>query len=112
MERVEQKPSGGRRLLVLGAGAGQLGLLAAARGRNLFVIAVDRDPRAPGFRYADRRAILSLEDDSALERLAQAERVDGVIAPAIDWTVATAARIAERVGLPYPLSTGAAAVSS
>jgi biotin carboxylase len=112
MGRVEQKPSGGRRLLVLGAGAGQLGLLAAARGRGLFVVAVDRDPRAPGFRFADRRAILSLEDDSALERLARAERVDGVIAAAVDWTVATAARIAERVGLPHPLSTDTAAVSS
>ena len=97
---------------MLGAGAGQLGLLAAARARGLFVIAVDRDPQAPGFRYAPRRAIVPLEDDSALERLAQAERVDGVIAPAIDWTVATAARIAERLGLPHPLSADAALVPS
>ena len=47
----------GKRLLVLGAGAAQLGLLAAARARELHVIAVDREPSAPGFRYADRRAI-------------------------------------------------------
>ncbi len=56
------------RLLVLGAGAGQLGLLAAARARGLFVIAVDRDPRAPGFRYADRRAIVSVEDEGRRAR--------------------------------------------
>ena len=77
--------SRGRRLLVLGAGPAQLGLLAAARARELHVIALDRDPSAPGFRYADRRAIVSTEDESGIERLASAERVDGLIAPGIDW---------------------------
>ena len=41
-----------KRLLVLGAGAAQLGLLEAAREHGLFTIAVDRDPSAPGFRFA------------------------------------------------------------
>jgi len=36
------------------------------------VIALDRDPSAPGFRYADRRAIVSTEDESGIERLASA----------------------------------------
>jgi len=100
------------RLLVLGAGPAQLGLLAAARARDLHVIAVDRDPSAPGFRYADRRAILSTEDESGIERLAGAERVDGIIAPGIDWPVAIAARVAERVGLPHPISAETAALST
>jgi biotin carboxylase len=94
----------GKRLLVLGAGPAQLGLLAAARARDLHVIAVDRDPSAPGFRYADRRAIVSTEDESGIERLAGAERVDGLIAPGIDWPVAIAARVAERLGLPHPIA--------
>ncbi len=92
-----------KRLLVLGAGPAQLGLLAAARRRGLFVIAVDRDPRAPGFDYADRRAILSSEDEPGIEQLARAERVDGLIAPGIDWPVAIAARVAARLGLSHPL---------
>jgi len=92
------------RLLVLGAGPQQLGLLAAARRRDLFVIAVDRDPTAPGFRYADRRAIISVEDEPAIERLADAERIDGVIAPGIDWAVAIAARVADRLGLAHPVT--------
>ena len=45
------------------------------------MIAVDREPSAPGFRYADRRAIVSTEDESGIERLAGAERIDGLIAP-------------------------------
>ena len=106
-ERVQ-----GRRLLVLGAGPAQLGLLAAARARELHVIAVDRDPSAPGFRYADRRAIVSTEDESGIERLAAAERVDGLIAPGIDWPVAIAARAAERLALPHPISPETATLST
>jgi biotin carboxylase len=100
------------RLLVLGAGAGQLGLLAAAHARGLFVIAVDRDPRAPGFRYADRRAIVSVEDEPVVERLAEAEGVDGVIAPGADWPVGAAARIAAKLGLPHPISPETAVLSA
>ena len=98
----------GRRLLVLGAGPAQLGLLGAAREQGLFVIALDRDPTAPGFRYADRRAIISTEDEQGIERLASAERVEGIIAPGIDWPVGIAARVAERMGLPHPIDAGVA----
>jgi biotin carboxylase len=98
----------GRRLLVLGAGPAQLGLLAAAREQGLFVIALDRDPTAPGFRYADRRAIISTEDEHGIERLAAAERVEGIIAPGIDWPVGIAARVAERRGLPHPIDAAVA----
>jgi biotin carboxylase len=76
------------------------------------VIAVDRDPSAPGFRYADRRAIVSTEDESGIERLASAERVDGLIAPGIDWPVAIAARVAERLALPHPVSPETATLST
>ena len=102
-----------KRLLVLGAGPAQLGLLEAARARGLHVIALDRDPSAPGFALADRRAIISTEDERGIARLAEAERVDGVIAPGIDWPVGIAARVAERVGVRHPISpaTGVLAVS-
>jgi len=93
------------RLLVLGAGPAQLGVLAAARAAELTVVAADRDPSAPGFRYADRRAIVSIEDEPAIERLARAEDVDGVIAPGTDHAVAIAARVAERLGVPHPLAS-------
>jgi biotin carboxylase len=99
------------RLLVLGAGPAQLGVLAAARGRELTVVAADRDPSAPGFRYADRRAIVSIEDETAIERLARAEQVDGVAAPGSDHAVALAARVALRLGLAHPLTPETASLS-
>jgi biotin carboxylase len=92
------------RLLVLGAGPAQLGLLEAARDRGVWLGVVDRDPAAPGFRFADRRCILSTEDEPAIERLVAALEIDGIISPGTDWPVAVAARVAERTGLPHPIS--------
>ncbi|HEY7017826.1 MAG TPA: hypothetical protein VH297_05105 [Gaiellaceae bacterium] len=88
------------RILVLGARG--TGLLAAARARGLFVIAVDRDPSAPGFRLAQRRAILPVDDDTVLDRLAEAERIDAVVGTG--QAVAAAARLAARFRLPHPIS--------
>jgi biotin carboxylase len=100
-----------RRLLVLGAGAGQLGLLEAAHERGVYVVAVDRNPAALGFRFADRRAIVSVEDENAVDRLAGAERVAGIIAPGIDFPVGLAARVAARHNLRHPLTPEVAQVA-
>lgn len=67
------------------------------------MIACDRDPEAIGFEFADRRAILSAEHEASITALAKAETVSGIIAPGIDWPVAIAARVAERLGLAHPL---------
>jgi biotin carboxylase len=94
----------GPRLLVLGAGPAQLGLIEAARANAIWTAVCDRDPAAPGFRLADRRCIVSIEDEPAIERLASALQIDGVIAPGSDWSVALAARVAEKLGLPHPIA--------
>jgi biotin carboxylase len=108
---VGGRPVSPKRLLVLGAGPAQLGLLRTARDLGLFVVACDRDPEAIGFRFADRRAIVSTEDEESIERLARAERVSGIVAPGIDWPVAIAARVAAQIGLPHPLAVETAAAS-
>jgi biotin carboxylase len=92
------------RLLVLGAGPAQLGLLESARAHGIWTAVCDRDPAAPGFELAGSRCIVSTEDEPAIERLAAALDLDGVISPGTDWPVAVAARIAQKLGLPHPLS--------
>ncbi len=106
---AEHRRSQPARLLVLGAGAAQLGLLEAAAARDLSVIAVDRDPLAPGFAFATERAVISSEDEQAVERLARARSVDGLISPGADWPVGIAARVAAHLGVPHPID-GATAV--
>jgi biotin carboxylase len=110
---VESDPrSGNPRLLVLGAGPAQLGLLEAARARGVWLAVVDRDPAAPGFRFADRRCILSTEDEPAIERLIGAMTIDGMIAPGTDWPVGVAARIAAHAGLSHPISPETAVLAT
>ena len=109
---MEGAPHSRQRLLVLGAGPAQIGLLRAARERDLFVIAVDRDPAAPGFAYADKRALVSTEDEPGIDRLARAENVDGIVSPGADWPVGVAARVTERLGLPHPIDGATAALAT
>jgi biotin carboxylase len=76
------------------------------------VIAVDRDPAAPGFPLAEERAVLSSEDEEGIDRLARARGVDGIVSPGADWPVGIAARIAGRIGLPHPIEARTAAVAT
>ena len=75
------------------------------------MIAVDRDASAPGFQLADRRALISSEDEPAIHRLAEAERIDGVLGGGSDATVGIAARVAHRLGLPHPLEPPVASLA-
>jgi len=100
------------RLLVLGAGPAQLGLLEAARAQSVWTAVCDRDATAPGFELAERRCLVSTEDEPAIERLAAALELDGVIAPGTDWPVAIAARIADKLGLPHPLAPATAVLAT
>jgi biotin carboxylase len=110
---VESDPrSGSPRLLVLGAGPAQLGLLEAAHARGVWLAVVDRDPAAPGFQLADRRCILSTEDEPAIDRLVSAMTIDGIISPGTDWPVGVAARIAAHAGLPHPITPETAVLAT
>jgi biotin carboxylase len=80
--------------------------------RGFFILSFARDPGAPGFRYTSRRAIVSTEDELNIERLADAERVDGIISPGSDWPVAVGARVAERLALPHPISPQTAVLAT
>lgn len=101
------------RLLVLGAGPAQLGLLEAARARaDVEVIAADSDPHAIGLALADERALVSSEDEEAIDRLARAREVAGLVSPGADWPVAIAARVAARLGLSHPIDARTALLAT
>jgi biotin carboxylase len=102
---VAEPPDRSRCLLVLGAGPAQLGLLESAQAHGIWTAVADRDPSAPGFLLAGRRCIIATDDEPALERLAAALPLDGIISPGTDPPVAVAARIAEKLGLPHPISS-------
>jgi len=97
---------------VLGGGPGQLGVLETARALGVSTAVCDRDPGAPGFALADRRCLVSTEDEPAIERLAAALPAGGLIAPGSDRPVAAAARIAEKLGLAHPIAAATALLAT
>ncbi len=104
-------PDARARALVVGAGPGQLGLLAAAKKRGIPVVVCDRDEQALGLRLAERHALVSTEDEAGIELVAREEEVEGLIAPGIDAPVAIAARVAAKLGLQHPLDPATAEIA-
>jgi len=86
-------------LLVIGAGRLQLPAILTARRLGLTVVAVDRDPRAPGLEVADVGRAIDTRDIAGVIAAARDARVDGVITICTDFPVRTVAAVAEELGL-------------
>jgi biotin carboxylase len=87
-------------LLFVGAGRHQRRAIVRARELGLRVVAVDRNPDAPGLAEADVAEVL---DFSAVERaidVGRREGIDGVLTVSADRAVPVVAAVAEALGLP------------
>lgn len=91
-----------RTLLHLGAGALQVPAIRAARSAGLRVVALDRDPEAPGRHHANAFLKVAAEDAEAV--LAAAAGLDEVVGlyTASDAALVAAARVAARLNLAGP----------
>lgn len=100
-------------LLVYGAGPNQVPVLAAARRRGWRIVAVDRDPEAPGAPLADRFVCTSLRDHDAIVAAIDDEPLRGVVARVTDpIALDSSRRIAEVHGLAAPCADLVAAATS
>lgn len=91
-------------ILIISGGIEAAEAARRAKEMGLFVVVSDRDPRAPGFAFADSCILADVygpeETAQAAERFnRKVRRIDGVICVAADAPV-TAAHVAERLGLP------------
>jgi biotin carboxylase len=87
-------------VLFVGAGRHQRRAILRARERGITVVAVDRNPGAPGLRVADVREVVDFVDVDAVEEVARRHAVDGVLTVSADRAVPVVAAVAERLGLP------------
>ncbi|MGL6280655.1 MAG: ATP-grasp domain-containing protein, partial [Gaiella sp.] len=87
-------------VLVVGGGRHQRRAIEQARERGLRVVAVDRNPEAPGLAAADVGEVVDFVDVDAVERVARTHAVDGVLTVSADRAVPVVAEVAERLGLP------------
>ena len=89
-----------KKILIIGAGFLQKFVIQKAKNMGYITLAVDADPNAVGFEYADKHAVINIVDEKACLEYAKKENIDGVLTAATDYGVLTASYIAEQMGLP------------
>jgi len=89
-----------KKLLVVGAGFLQSFVIKRAKELGYYTLAVDANPDAEGFAYADSHAVINIVDENACLEYAKKENIDGVLTAATDYGVLTAAYIAKHMNLP------------
>ncbi|MBN2192227.1 MAG: ATP-grasp domain-containing protein [Polyangiaceae bacterium] len=89
------------RILIVGCGFPQLGLLRFCRAEGLFVIGLDANPRAVGASLCDAFVEASTTDDTAIARAVRDHGATGLTTGGSDHAVIPTARAAEMVELPF-----------
>ena len=89
-----------KKILIIGAGFLQSFVIEKTKKMGYYTLAVDADPNAVGFQYADKHAVVNIVDEKACLEFAKQEKIDGVLTAATDYGVLTAAYIAQEMGLP------------
>jgi len=95
-------------ILVIAAGPLQVPAIREAAPMGLRTVAVDANSRAPGMALADMRYAVDIFDVSAVEKIARAEKISGVMTLCTDAPVRTVAAVAAALGLPAISSEAAA----
>jgi biotin carboxylase len=95
-------------ILVVAAGTLQIPALEEAAALGLRTVAVDANPLAPGMALANARYVCDIFDTAAIEDIARAEKIAGVMTLCTDAPVRTVAAVAAALGLPAISPTAAA----
>src|ERR1041385_7256540 len=87
-------------VLMVGAGRHQRRAIERARELGLHVVAVDRNPDAPGLAAADEGEVIDFTDVAAVTDAGRRHVVNGVLTVSADRAVPVVAAVAEALGLP------------
>jgi biotin carboxylase len=87
-------------VLVVGAGRYQRAVIRRARELGLRVVAVDRNPDAPGLRLADVPRVVDFASPEAVLENVRDLEIDGVLTVQAERAVPMVAALAEALGVP------------
>ena len=90
----------GKTVLFVGAGRHQRRAIVRAKELGLRVVAVDRNPDAPGLDDADVGEVVDFADVEGVIEAGRRHGVDGVLTVSADRAVPVVAAVAEALGLP------------
>lgn len=88
-----------KKLLVLAAGLLQVPIIRRAREMGYYVIAADGNPHAVGLALADKAVVANIVSEEEMLEIARAEKIDGVIHPCSEVSMAVMGRINDEMGL-------------
>lgn len=88
-----------KKIMIIGAGVLQVPAIQKAKEMGLYVAALDMDPAALGFRFADECVTVSTNDIEGALEAARQIKPDGVMTLASDMPVRTVAAIGHELGL-------------
>lgn len=89
-----------KRILIIAAGFLQTFLIKRAKELGFYVIAIDGNPNAEGFKYADESACVNITDPEACIDFAKNKNINGVVTAASDYGVISASEVAAALNLP------------
>lgn len=88
-----------KKIMVLAAGLLQIDVIEKAKSMGCYVLAVDGNPKAPGFNVADKAICADIVNEETMLKIARDEHVDGVIHPCSEVSMAVMGRINDELGL-------------
>jgi len=88
-----------RCVLIIGAGSEQIPLILAARDLGVGVIAVDKDPQAPGFASCESSQTVDIADRRGCLETAKKYQIEGVVT-STERGLLSAGMICDDMGLP------------
>lgn len=88
-----------KKLMILGASILQLPAIRTAKEMGLYVIAVDMDENAIGFKEADECLVISTIDIPSVLEAAKRLKINGIMTLASDMPIRTVSAIADELGI-------------
>ena len=89
------------KILILGAGQGQVPLVKFAKENNYNVIVVSPEGDYPAFKYADRCIYLNILDKEGVLNVAKEENINAIATDQTDISVDVVEYVAEKLNLPH-----------
>ena len=89
-----------KKVLILGSGRGQLPVMKLCREAGCEILAVSPKGNYPGIAFADQVLFEDVRNKEAILSYAEAAEIDAVLTDQLDEGVATAAYLADALGLP------------
>lgn len=89
----------GKKILIVGAGYGQLPAVITGKELGLYVIVVDKNPNAIGMAFADEAHAIDIIDKESVLKVARESQIDGIITLQSDYGVPTVGYVNDKLRL-------------